>query len=160
MTSSRPLSGTASWQTHHEIGIVGKVAAIPVVACASVHYCVAPIGGETHYVEIRTTKLLDSTLFSWSYGQYLGGDPYPLPDSAWCSSSGVCVVGAVVGSPPYAHSEVDVSQGPNAKWIATRFPSNEGVVVACASVAFCVAGGIDQPASGGYLTGLISVGRV
>lgn len=85
-----------------------------MVACTSVHDCVAPIGGETQYREDRTTKLLDSTLFSWRYGKYSGADRYPLPDGAWRSSSDVCVVGAVVGSSPHAHWEVEITQGPRA----------------------------------------------
>ncbi|MGH2871092.1 MAG: hypothetical protein ACRDL5_01360 [Solirubrobacteraceae bacterium] len=146
LTARHPTRGARAWQSVHEIGARGAPAYIPVVACASTHYCLAPIGGILRHGELLTRDLFDHKPFGWAYLQGFGGAASPAPLSGSCLSGGFCAFGATVGSGTHrGYGEILTSAGPRKRWATTRIAASETVAVSCASQSFCVAGGTNQP---------------
>ncbi|MGH2858338.1 MAG: hypothetical protein ACRDMJ_12760 [Solirubrobacteraceae bacterium] len=116
------------------------------MACASTHYCLAPIGGTLRRGELLTRNLFDPRPYGWSYLQGFGGALGPAPLSGSCLSGGFCAFGATVRSgSPGGYGELLTSAGPRKPWAVTKIAASETVAVSCASKSFCVAGGTNQP---------------
>lgn len=144
------------WTKAHQLGPAGKVAMIPAVACSTLTYCIAPIGGVTVHGEL-IGSLTSRRAFSWKFTQGLGGARYPGPDGVVCLAHGFCVVGAQVGSPPKSRGEIMIEPSRGAPWLVQNVAANSGVVVSCVSTTLCVAGET-QMSNNGVLSGTIVVG--
>lgn len=149
-------SNAPHWTRTHQLGPVGKMSMIPTVACATLTYCIAPIGGITNHGEL-IGSLTNQRAFSWKFTQGLGGTRYPTPDGVMCLAHGLCVIGAQVGSTPNARGEIMIEPSKGAPYQVHNVAANSGVVVSCASTNLCVAGET-QMSNNGILSGVIVVG--
>lgn len=158
LTARHPARGASAWTTAHEFGAKGDVAFIPVIACASTRYCLAPIGGIAERGELSTRNLFDTKPFSWPFRQSFGGVRIPAPQSGWCVSDGFCAFSAQTGSGESFHAEIVSSAGPGRRWAVENVAADIDAI-SCPSQNFCVAAGTRLLPPQNFLGGAILVGR-
>lgn len=157
LIAEHPRQGAAAWHAAHEVGVPGKVADVPVIACVSRTECLAPIAGITDRGELRGNPS-DLAPFGWSFTQGFGGAPDAIPDSGACLASGFCAFGATAVSSGRGYGEIVTSSPSGGGWSTEHVAANAGVFVSCPSDGFCVAAGAVAP-SDGPVSGIIIVGR-